>query len=76
MLQEIQVRGGGGGLKMIPSIGGVRIFSGITQYEKYLFSFRCPTLAIFTLEDKQIIWTDKSSNVKAGRTNFFDEQKV
>ena len=27
-------------------------------------------LAVFTLEDGQIVWTDKSSDVKTVRTNF------
>ena len=35
-------RGGGGGQKAMPSVGGVRIFSGITQYiisNPCIFSF-------------------------------------
>ena len=27
-------------------------------------------MAVFTLEDEQIVWTDKSSDVKTERTNF------
>ena len=28
------------------------------------------SLAVFTIEDEQIVWTDKSSDVKTGRINF------
>ena len=27
-------------------------------------------LAVFTVEDAQIVWTDKSCDVQTGRTNF------
>ena len=42
----------------------------------HFLDFKANTRAVFTLEDKQIIWTDqwsqtdKSSVVKMGRTNF------
>ena len=32
------------------------------------------SLALFTLEDEQIVWTDKSSDVKTGRTNFWTDK--
>ena len=47
-----------------------------TEYEIGSFPFRISVMAIFTLEDEQIVWTDKSSqtdkssDVKTGRTNF------
>ena len=46
------------------------------MHSNYAQTKRVPLLAVFTLEDKQIVWTDKLSqtnelsDVQTGRTNF------
>ena len=49
------------------------IFSGINNnfipwYKRIQWSTK--SMAVFTLEDEQIIWTDKLSDVKTEQTNF------
>ena len=44
----------------------------VSTYMKYTINWlsEIARLAVFTLEDEQTIWTDKSSDVKTGLTNF------
>ena len=61
-------------LASIRGIGGGSNHSESEQIQ--VNNFLSELLAVFTLEDEQIVWTDKSSqtdkssDVKTGRTNF------